>query len=91
MFSFADIMNHSTAGPDSATIIRRLLGPLWDNWFTQSPDAETTVIPRQAGLLIQHALAILQLKFAEATQMKIRAKTAYAEMVQASAKRRRTA
>ena len=90
-FSFADLMKHAAAGADVATVVKRLLGPLWAKWFVEDPNAHTTVIPRQAGLMILRALDALQLDFKENKEMKTRASQAFGVMVEASAKRLRTA
>ena len=88
-FTFADLMSYAEAGKDAAVIVKRLLAPFWQKWFIDDPNAERTVIPRHAGLLIHRALETLQLNFEDSKKMKVDARQAYASMAEDSAKRTR--
>ena len=90
-FTFSDLVNNSKAGQDVCVLVKRLLGDaIWSTLFPDSLEQSTTIIPRQAGILLLTALNKLQLAELEAqkAELKAQAEVAYHDLEREAKKRR---
>ena len=88
-FCLGDLSKVATAKEGTELLVKDLLGPLWEALFP-SGATETTVFPRQAVLIILHALERLKARFERVEETRKAAGASYAVISEISKKRRTT-